>query len=321
MAAGSHFVMTPYTYFIASSGIYALLEFEYLPGLESRLAIDRSLAATRASGAYAGLGFLRSAALLASLSSALVILWLWVSNLFGAGHAAAVAQGGLENFDRAKFSLFLRPICNWRFVGALTLVAAALAYERGKVRWRSCFAREYDRQRLRVQLQSQRSQCVDLPETAEMVQVAQRLRQLETDPTSEIVAAQPADSEMTARRDYMKALLQQQYREADIDRRIDLTLTAKQTASHGPKTRREKVLMFFMGPVLFTSTRRTGRILVIVALLLLMLSFIGIQFRSTHTKSQDSAETMSAIPPRNSVGSSQPEFGKTREHARMLLPL
>ena len=51
--------MNLYAFLVLALGLYALLEFHWLPRVRLRLAVDRSLTAIRQGGFYACLGFLR----------------------------------------------------------------------------------------------------------------------------------------------------------------------------------------------------------------------------------------------------------------------
>src|SRR5262249_18308130 len=110
----------------------------------------------------------------------------------------------------------------------------------------------------------------------------------------------PADPETAAQRDRITAtreFLQVQYREADMERRIDLTLTGSQTNSPDPKTRWEKLLTFFISRGMFASLQKGGRILTIVVLFILMLSFIGIQIRTRRGQLADFPQKVSVVGP------------------------
>src|SRR5712691_8734022 len=65
-------------FLILAVGVYALLEFKWLPQVHRRLTMDRTMATIAQGGLYACLGFLRSVALMAGLSTLFLMVTIWV---------------------------------------------------------------------------------------------------------------------------------------------------------------------------------------------------------------------------------------------------
>jgi hypothetical protein len=271
--------MNLFPFFFATLGAFAILHFAWVPSVERRLRIDRSMAAISRGALLSLLGFARSVFLIATLTSAALILIVLIMQTMG-GVTANEVSSSIDSVHRWR--ALLRSVGPWWGAFVITLLVLALgiyARRRGRLRMEKVFQEMYARKFEQLKKDYELGNLKEMPPTAEMRNVANKIGEL-----SALLAALEredllTDPEAVAARQQLGEqidVLHKYYFALDVRQRIDLELDPDEATLPEARTMWEKLQTFFISRGLLAGLNRTSRALFLASLILLVPSLMGI---------------------------------------------
>lgn len=277
-------------FLLVNLAAFAILQFAWIPAAERRLRIDRTMATIRRAGLLSLLGLGRSVFLMATLTTALLVVLLFILNLLG-GVTASEVTTAIESIHRWRGLLVsVGPVMGW--ITTLLLVLAFAIYARRSSRrnmvkvFREVYARKFAELRQDYEL----GKLKEMPPTGEMRNVAKKIGEINQALARlehETLRDDPKTILMREELDKQVVLLQQYYVSLDMQRRIDVELDPDDAALPEARTRWEKFQTFFISRGLLASLNGTSRALFFATLILLVPSLTGIYAATTATALND----------------------------------
>lgn len=271
-------------FLLVNLGAFAILHFAWIPSAERRMRIDRSLATIRRAAILSLLGFARSVFLIATLTTAALILTVLILQMFG-GATAPEVTSAIERIHKLRaFLLGIGPVWGGVAIALLVLALGFYARRSGKLRMEKTFQKVYDKKLEQLRKDLELGKLKELPPTEEMRQVARKIGEI-----SELLAALESEDLLSgpdviaARQQLVEQadMLQKYYFALDVQRRLDLELDPDDVALPEARTKWEKIQTFFMSRGLLASLNKTSKALFVASLILLVPSLTGIYSIST----------------------------------------
>ena len=271
-------------FLLINLGAFAILHFAWLPSLERRMRLDRSIANIRRAATLSLLGFARSVFLVGTLTTAAVIIILLILQTLG-GVTAAEVTSAVESVHRWRALLLgFGPVWGGIVITLLVLALGFHARRSGRIRMEKTFQKLYEKRLEQLRKDFELGNLKELPPTEEMKQVAAKLVEL-----SELLNVLEVE-EFLNRPDVIAArlelveqidMLQKYYMGLDVQRRLELELDPDEAAMPEARTKWERLQTFFMSQGLLASLNKTSRALFVASLLLLVPSLISVYSVST----------------------------------------
>jgi hypothetical protein len=265
---------------LAGLGVFALLHFLLIPLLRHRLRVDRSPLSIRRAALMALLGWLRGAALVATLTTAALAGLLFLLLRRG-GTTVQDLSAAVEALQRWRDWLeAFGPYWSGGVLVTLVLALGIYAYRSGKKRLENAFRLVYEQQMKQIVEKANRGELEELPPTPEMAQLAQAFQEQQ-----QILANVRADASLPlAQRQMLETELERRLcfcREnwllIDMHRRLDLKLDPDEALAPPPRTWFGKVQTFLISEGLLVNLNRGSRLLYHVGLVSLVVCLVGVQ--------------------------------------------
>jgi hypothetical protein len=264
---------------LAGLGVFALLQFLAIPLVRHRLRIDRTLTAIPRAALLAVLGWVRGVVLVATLTTAALLLVVTVLGQLGGATAADLVPVIATLHAWRDWLVGFGPYWGSAVLLLLVLGLGIHAYRSSKRRMETAFRRVYEQEMERIRQQIDNGTLQDLPPTPAMERMAENarkifdlLQQLQNDPNV------PASERprLRAHLEQQLGLCRQYWIMLDVERRMNLKLDPDDAELPTPRTRWEKVQTFFMSQGLLACLGRGSRALYLASLLLLVPCLMGV---------------------------------------------
>jgi hypothetical protein len=271
--------MTLLHFLLASLGVFALLQFVWIPLARHRLRVDPTVQSVRRAAVLALLCWVRSVALIATLTTFVMGSLLFVLLRRGGTtvqELSATAEA-LQSW-RDRFVTF-GSIWSGAVLVAVVGILGVYAYRSGKKRLEKAFRQVYENQINQIKEKIQRGELEELPPTAEMERLAEAYAQHQ-----QILARVQADSALPeAQRQALvdelerrMFFIREQWLMIDVHRRINLKVDPDVSLPPVPRTRFEKFQTFLISQGLLVNLNRGTRLLYSAGLISLMVCLVGV---------------------------------------------
>lgn len=272
--------MSSLTVTLVLLALFALLEYVVLPALRSKLKIIRTTQAVPLLMMASVLQVIRSALLIAGITFAVVTAAVYCLLTFGSGATVEQTNRMIALVEKARNSLqWFSYYWSAGIVLALILALALYARRAAKRRMEKLFSEVYDREIAKLKQQIDAGAVPSLPPTADMEKILQEMHRIEQ-------VAQTLQADTTIGEENKQAilkeaqkshtLLKEMFLQADIHRRLDLTLDPEKAALPEPRTWGERIQAFFISRGLFGLLGWGSRAVYIGSIVLLAISCIGL---------------------------------------------
>ena len=257
----------------------AILHFAWIPSLENRFRIDRSLAAVRRAGLLSLAGFARSVFLVGSLTTSLLIVVILILSWSGGVTTGEITSAVERIHSWRAWLIGVGPL--WSGIVMILLIVALGLYSRrcGRRHMVGVFREMYARKFERLGKDYELGNLPEMPPTSEMREVAKTIGECERAWANLKGDEVNADPKIILAKEQLNAqidLLQRYYVSLDLQRRIDLELDPEDAALPEARTKWEKFQVFFMSRGLVAGLNRTSRALFFATLILLAPSLTGV---------------------------------------------
>jgi hypothetical protein len=270
--------MSLLTFVLFSFGIFALMQFAIVPGLERRYAVDRSVAAIRRIAALTVAEFVRTVALIAAVTTAFCMTLVLVLQLTVGSSAARLAAAATRIEGFRKFLLFFSPVWSAITIVVLVIALGIYSHRRSKRDLTRVFQSLYERELQRLQALDEQGKLEPRPSTAEMKEVEAKIEQgrMIYQTLDGLDAPQTQKDAVKAKLTEQVGQLMMVHRALDLSRRVSATIDPESAKLPEPETRWEKFQALFISRGLLKSLNGTTRALYICTVALLIPSFVGV---------------------------------------------
>lgn len=271
--------MRLFPFLLINLAAFAMLHFAWIPSAERRFRVDRTMATISRSGLLSLLGFFRSVFLVATLTTTLVIVILFILGM-GSGVTAGEVTTAIESIHRWRaFVVSIGPVWGWIVIALLVLALAIYSRRSGRRNMVNAFQKMYARKFEELRQAYELGNLKEMPPTAEMRDVAKRIGEINKTLAGlegEAVRDDPKTIQMREHLNEQVSSLQKYYVALDMQRRIDLQLDPDEAALPEARTRWEKFQTFFISRGLLASLNGASRAIFLTSLILLVPSLISV---------------------------------------------
>jgi hypothetical protein len=268
-----------YQLWLANAAALALFKFYVIPRLRRYIEHHRSLATIRKGAMLSLASWIESILLIAAISGGAVLAISFVVQ-FGSGVTAEQIGGVIARVQRWRDRV-------WGFGPAWGIVVLAFnvlalgiyARRRGRIRMTKSFEAVRQNEIDRLKREAAAGQWEDLPPTAEMKKVEERVREFVAaieQIHGDVISGKPKAVEFHRRLVAQIESLKQLHAELDVQRRLDMRLSPEAAALPEAGNWWEKVQAFFLSQGLWKSLGGPSRAFYVVNLFLLIPSLLGI---------------------------------------------
>ena len=276
--------MKLFPFFLVNLAAFAVLHFAWIPSAERRLRVDRSMATIRRAGLLSILGLARSVFLVATLTTALLIVILFILSMQG-GISVGEVTSAIETIHRWRTLLMsVGPVWGWIVLVLLVLSLGIYARRSGRRNMVQAFQKMYTRKFEGLRQDYELGKLKEMPPTLEMGDVAKKIGEINAalaNLEGETAGEDPKTILMKEQLNEQITLLQKYYIALDMQRRIDPQLDPDEAALPEARTRWEKFQTFFISRGLLASLNGSSRAIFLASMILLVPSLISVYSVST----------------------------------------
>ncbi len=269
------------TFLSLSFASYVLLEVGVVPWARARLRAGTKGGRMSLGGLYAGLSFLSGAALVAVLSTLLLMFIIFVLKISRADDPITIQQALASVSAARKLLTDIGETWGWIVTSVLIISVTVLTYLRGKTGG-ACLRHTWENEIARLRSERAAGNWPSVRPTWRMRRVAKRIKKLEAEFLLIPIGLVESESREIALRE--SRLLREEYEALDLSRRMNVEQTMERTVRPGLKNGPDGLLALFLSQRLLTFLPKSTRIIAVACLLLLVPSFIGIESRSANDK-------------------------------------
>lgn len=307
-------------FFLSGLGLFALLQFLILPLLRHRQRVDGTVLSIRRAAVLAVLAWTRSVLLIAVLTTGVLTVLVLAVRLRGGNTVQELSNtiAWLQSWRERLAAI--SPYWSGGVVALLVVILGLYAYRRGRVRVEKAFREVYERQMGELVERMKRGELEELPPTPQMQQLALAieqghnvLAQIESDPA---LAGQDQEPQRRALREEIQgrlALYGQHWVMLDLHRRLNLRLDLDAITPPAPRTRWEKLEIFFISQGLLVNLNRATRMLYLTSMVLLTACLVGICSPSAGSALTERIVTLDDLRVRLSREQVQREWQEAKE--------
>jgi hypothetical protein len=268
--------MNLYVFVLISTALFIFLDRISAPRLEMAIREDPTPVSMPRLALLGGIQFLRTSALIAAVTSGLLLALVAILTLFDGATAERVGStiAALQGFRNILASV--SPIWSGVVLGLCAFAMYRLSKRKAQLRVEEAFNRAANRDVERVVEEMRNGKAEDLPRSDDMQLIDEEIWKLQQ-VLEALQRDAPSDAPERQKQitDVVNQLVEQRAW-ADIRRRLNLRIDPDDVLDPPPVTTREKLLTFFVSRGLVRSMQGGNRLLFITSLALLVLSVVGV---------------------------------------------